>query len=141
MGAMKNASSERKDARATASKGKQGKIPFSDFRFVRIELTEDEKQTFRALLDSGEFDGISPDDFVSQGCKVSFSAGDDAGTIICSVTCTDPTAVNAALVLTGRGRISTTALAVCMYKHIYLCSDGSWREGEARRGGGYSDIG
>lgn len=117
------------------------KVPYADFRFVRLELTEPEKEHFRSLLASGEFESLSLDDFLRDGYKVTLSNTGENGTIICSVSMPYANHHNAGLVLTGRGRDAATAAAVVTYKHNYLAQDTLWREAESRRGGSYSDIG
>lgn len=136
---------ELKNAKRPASKGaslsKTGKIPFSDFRFVRIELTSAERDDCRSMLEAGEFESFSIDDYLAEGYKVSFNRDDAHDSTICSISQPDPTHQNAGLILTGRGRDSAAALGVVSYKSHYLCEDSLWREAESRRGGSYNDIG
>lgn len=124
----------------SAAKRKDAKVPFSESRFVRIELTEKDKEQFRALLEAGEFESLRIDDFLSERYSVSFSEGDGGKTVVCTVRMAYVDHPNAGLSLTGRGRDSATALAVCAYKHTYLCSEQLWRAAEDSRGGSYSDI-
>ena len=140
MGTMKEKKNDRGNATAREKERKNAKVPYADFRFVRLELTEPEKDNFRSLLGSGEFESLSPDDFLPDGYKVSFTSGDNEASVICSISQPFATHHNHGLILTGRGRDSATALAVCAYKHLYLCEDTLWREAEQRRGGSYSDI-
>lgn len=120
---------------------KRSKVPFNEFRFVRIELTEPEKQEFRALLDSGEFDEIPLDGWIGRGFKISISPDDKGGGIIASLSATYSDSDNKGLVLTARGRDAITALAVLEYKDKYLAGEDGWGSCEDRRGGSYSDIG
>lgn len=141
MSVAKEQLSQRRNASKRSGEHKSSKVAFADFRFVRIELLADEKEDFKALLAAGEFSDVTPDQFISEGYTVKFSAGDNGSTVICSISqpCADHP--NAALVLTGRGRDTATALAVCVYKHTILATDGLWRECESRRGTAYDDIG
>lgn len=141
MGYGKNGKAVGSSGSSAQKKRSTAKVPFSDFRFVRIELLEPDKESFRSLLASGEFESLSPDDFVGEGYKVSFAETDAEKSIICSVSMAKADHHNAGLILTGRGRDSATALAVVAFKHIYLCQDTLWREAESQRGGSYSDIG
>jgi len=118
-----------------------GRVAFADMRFVRIELLESEKEVFRALLDSGEFEQVSADDFIERGYKVTFTQDTRGGGALCTVSACAADHPNAGLMLTGRGRDAATAIAVVAYKDIYLCPDGLWRAAEDQRGGSYSDIG
>ena len=110
-------------------------------RFVGIELLAEEKQNFRSLLESGEFESLSPDDFIERGYKVTFTADKRGGGVICTLSAPDLDHPNNGLLLTGRGGDSTTALAVAAYKDIYLCPDGLWLEAEGRRRRDADDIG
>jgi len=118
-----------------------GRVAFADMRFVRIELLESEKDEFRALLDSGEFETVSIDNFIERGYKVTYTRDTRGGGALCTVSAGDADHPNAGLMLTGRGRDATVALAVVAFKDIYLCPDGLWRAAEDSRGGSYSDIG
>lgn len=123
------------------SKREATRVPYSDFRFVRIELVEDEKEVLRALVGSGEFESLSADFFLELGYGVGFSTGDAGNTVICTVSMYNATHPNAGLRLTGRGRDAASALISCAYKHVYLCEDGMWRQGEDKRGGSTADYG
>lgn len=127
-------------ARRDTQKANQ-RVPFADFRFVRIELLEGEKERFRDLLAAGEFAPLDADEFIVEGYTVKYTYDDKAKTVICSVSQPFVEHHNSGLVLTGRGRDTVTALAVCAFKHRYLCQDTLWREAEAQRGGSYDDIG
>lgn len=117
------------------------KVPFADYRFVRIELTEKEKDEFRGQLASGEFDDFDPSDWCRSGYKLTFSFDDTNNTFIATLTAQYKNMPNSGLVLTGRGGSIPTALAVLQFKHIHLCGDDGWKAAESLRGGSYSDIG
>lgn len=141
MGVNKELKNDKRPRSKGTAISKTGKIPFSDFRFVRIELTSTERDECRAMLEAGEFKSFSIDDYVAEGYKVSFSRDEAHDSTVCSVSQPDPTHQNAGLILTGRGSSATTALGVVSYKSHYLCEDTLWREAESRRGGSYNDIG
>lgn len=120
-----------------ATKGKSGAF---NARFVGIELLAEEKQQFRALLDSGEFSDLQVDDFIERGYKVTFTSDKRGGGVICTLSAPDADHVNNGLLLTGRGRDATTALGVVAFKDIYLCPDGLWLEAESLRSRNTDDI-
>lgn len=117
------------------------KVPFAEFRFVRIELTEPEKDEFRKLRDSGEFDTVDVDHWAKQGYKLSVSYDDQHNSIIVSLTAQYRDMDNSGLILTGRGASYASALGVLEYKDKYLCGDVGWLAAESGRGGSYGDIG
>lgn len=117
------------------------KVPFSDFRFVRIELLEGEKEQFRSLMESGEFTDVDVDGWLLEGYSLKHTYDPQNKTFVCSLSQPYAEHPNGGLVLTGRGRDTATALSVVAFKHFYLCEDTLWREAESRRGGSYSDIG
>lgn len=137
-------SKEQKHAKRTGLKGsadKRRKVPFNEFRFVRVELTEKEKGEFRSLLEAGEFDTIPIDEFLERGLKLSVSRDFQNGSVVASLTAQYTDCSDAGQVLTAHGRDAVTALAVLTYKDRYLAGEDGWSACEARRGGSYSDIG
>jgi len=133
----------KQDARSSSigKTDKRVKVPFAEFRFVRIELSEKEKSEFKALLDSGEFAEIPLDEWLDRGYKLTVSRDDKSSGVICSVTAVYTNAPDAGLVLTARGRDAITALSVLAYKDKYLAGDAGWLACESSRGGSYDDIG
>lgn len=123
------------------SRTKQQKVAFNDFRFIRVELTEPEKDEFRSLLEGGEFDPLPLDDWLERGLKLTLSAERGKRTVIASLSGVWLDGGDAGLVLVGRGGDAITAMAVLQYKDEYLCGDEGWLAAETRRGGSYSDIG
>lgn len=134
-------SNPKKSKSSAEKKRENARVPFSDFRFARIELLEEEKERLRALVSSGEFESLSTDFFLEQGYGVGYSVGDDGKTVICTASMYDAGHPNGGLRLTGRGRDAASALTALAFKHIYLCEDGMWREAENRRGGSFADYG
>lgn len=117
------------------------KVPFAEFRFVRIELDEPEKTEFRAMLSAGEYDGLDVSDILVEGYKLSISHDPTHSTFVASFTGQYKNMPNSGLVLTGRGSTASIALAVLVHKHSYVCGDEFWSVVESGRGGSYSDIG
>ena len=141
---MSVAKEQKNDARrkgSRPSKREAGKVPFADFRFVRIEFTASERDDCRSQLEVGEFEHVSIRDYNDEGYKVTFAKDRDGDTYLCSVSMPHSDHHNAGLILTGRGKNPDTALGVVSYKHLVLCEDTLWREAEDRRGGSYQDIG
>jgi hypothetical protein len=118
-----------------------GTIPFSEMRFVRIELTEAEKEEFRALMANEEFTSDFLDKAVRAGYKVSFSLDKNGGGVLCSIRAESRGLLDAGLILTGRGKTIAVAVAVCEYKSNYLADENGWLAAETRRGGSFDDVG
>lgn len=116
-------------------------IPFAQMRFVRIEVTEAEKEEFRTLLESEEFSGGFLDQCIEAGYKVTFSKDKNGRGTLCSVRAETTELLDAGLILTGRGKSSAVALAMCEYKSNYLADENGWLAAETRRGGFYDDVG
>lgn len=140
MGSQKELKNAKKSS-PVGAKAKRFKVPFSDFRFVRIELTEQEKQSFKALLESGEFDEIPLDEWMERELKLSVSVDTEHRSVLASLTVPYSDMQDAGCVLTARGRDAITALAVLTFKDRHLAGEGGWRQCESERGGSYSDIG
>lgn len=117
------------------------KVPFAQFRFVRIELDEAEKTEFREMYSAGEYDRLEFDGLLREGYKLTVSYDVTHSTFIASLSGVYKDMPNAGLVLTGRGNSEAVARAVLMHKHSYVCSDELWTAIENSRGGSYSDIG
>lgn len=117
------------------------KVPFTAYRFIRIELTEPEKVEFRELLAGGEFEGDAVTDWVQQGYKFTVNYDHQHSTFLASLSGQYENMLNAGLVLTGRGSSAPVAVAVLEYKDRYLADETGWAACETSRGGSYSDIG
>lgn len=128
-----------RNSRSSKDIGQQ--IPFNQMRFVRIELTEAEKQDFRALLAASEFSWAFLDKCIEAGYKVTFSRDKDNRGVLCSIRCETTGLLDSGLILTGRGGTVSTALAVAEYKTNYLADENGWLAAETRRGGSYDDVG
>lgn len=122
-------------------KDNSGTVPYGQMRFVRIELTEAEKQEFRALLAAQEFSWDFVDRVLLAGYKVTHSVDKNGGGFLCSIRAESTELLDAGLILTGRGKTVATAIAVCEYKFTYLAGDDGWLAAEVRRGGSYDDVG
>lgn len=126
---------------ASNRKDVSGTIPYGEMRFVRIELTEAEKQEFRALLAAEEFSPDFTDRVLTAGYKVGLSVDKNGGGFLCSIRAEARELLDAGLILTGRGKTVAIAVAVCEYKSTYLADENGWLEAEIRRGGSYDDVG
>lgn len=129
------------DRKSRGGDGKPAKVSFAEFRFVRIELTEREKDKFRELRDSGEFEPLDIDSWMQQGYKFSASYDPQYNSVVVSLSAQYRDMPNAGLILTGRGGSFASAVAVLEYKDKYLAGDDGWLAAETSRGGSYSDIG
>lgn len=140
---MSGRSSERYQKKDTTPKQRQRSsgIPFENYRFCRIELTEAEKDDLRAdYLPNASPIGIMTD-LAIPGYKFSYTLGDDGKTHLVSLTCRAVEDVNAGLTITARGGDVSKAIVVLGYKVLILCGERAWREVEHERGGRYDDIG
>lgn len=126
-------------SKSTASEDKTP-IAFNDYRFVKLDLSNDEKVDFRGQLESGDFEHIDAGYFLSQGYSVKLSPQDDGKTVLCTVVCSDSTHHNAGLLLTGRANDAATAIRVAAYKDGVICDNGNWLAAEYTRRGGPYDI-
>lgn len=123
------------------SRRDNGKVPFTDFRFVRLELTEAEKNEFRELYSAGEFEALDIDGWLEAGYKLSLTKGDAGATVVATLSGQYRDMLDGGLLLTGRGSSVALALAVLSFKHNTLADEDGWLAAEDRRGGTYSDIG
>lgn len=132
---------EMESGRGGNKAGRLVKVPFSDHRFLRIELTAAEKDEFRSLLANGEFDGKEYDDWCRAGHKLSVSFDFQHNTFTVSLTGQYVGMSNAGLVVTARGSTVATALAALQFKLDYIIGDDEWVATQDSRGGSYDDIG
>lgn len=97
------------------------------FDFVEIRLTDADKADFKAKyakdaqLFFGELDGLS-----KNGYKVSLSYDTSNNCVIASLTCREASDPNFNFVLTARAGDTWEALALVLYKHLFMCDDGDW---------------
>lgn len=115
------------------SGGKTGAVKpgFDDYTFVRIELNQESKNHYKALLASDEFaDFEQLTAYVDGGYKVSFNKDSKGEGIVCSVACYASDDPNCGRILTGRGATATAAWNVFRFKTLYLCEDEIWSTGE-----------
>jgi len=123
------------------SNNSEARYAYNEMRFVRIELSDDEKAEFKSLLEAGEFDPSFLDKCVDARYNITLSKDKRGNGSLCCVRAEYKDMLDGGLILSGRGKDITTAIAVCEYKATYLADENGWLEAEARRGGGYSDIG
>lgn len=132
----KERSRNRKDG---GGRGDRPKVPFGGFRFIRIELTETERDELRSVLEDGSTLPFDLDNLVRDGYTLKISCSDGDATVLASLSQCYRDHQNAGLVLTARGRNTATALSVLSYKLHTLIREDPWRQVEAERGGPYED--
>lgn len=132
---------EPKKHTGTDANGKRAKVPFGTARFVRIELTGQEKGEFRTLLDNGEFEQPPIQHWLDMGYKLTLSVDERGGGVVAVLSPQFLDVENAGLQLSARAGTWHDALAVLEYKDFYLAGEDGWAATEQRRGGSYSDIG
>lgn len=128
------------------SKGKgsdqdKRKLLFGDYRFVRLELTTEERDDARASISNSPQPLEVITGFLDRGYTVKFSVDAKGGGCLCSVTNTDPESADGGLILTGRGATALVAWNAFLYKDLVICADRGWKQTEYERGGSYQDIG
>lgn len=121
--------------------GDRERYSFHQMRFVRLELTEEEKQEFKSLLESEEFSWDFLNTCIEAGYGVSFGKDKRGGGHICTIRAEYKDMLDGGLNLSGRGKTAFIALAVCEYKSTYLADETGWLAAETRRGGSYDDVG
>lgn len=117
------------------------KPDYRDYRFVRLELSEQERRDVSDWELSDESLDAWLDELLSAGYSLKLSRGDDGKTIHATISCDNPDEPNAGLRLSGFGRSRAAALRSCAYKDTVICEYRTWREAESERGGQYRDIG
>jgi len=117
------------------------KFSYGEMRFVNIELTAEEKEEFRKLLDANEFHPSFLDRCLAQNYTVTIGKDKRGNGILCSIRAEYKDMLDGGLILTGRGKDVLTAIAVCEYKNGYLADENGWLAAETARAGSYSDIG
>jgi len=142
MGYEKSKTGSNREKGSKARGGKpDGGLAFGDYRFVRIELTAEERDECRDFIQEKTARLEDIDAFLGQGFTVKFSTDKKGGGSLCAVTCSDPEHGDRGLILTARGSTASVAWLVLMYKDLVICADRGWRQTESERGGGFSDIG
>jgi len=142
MGYEKGKSAAKRDARMQGRDNKrQGTIDYRDYRFVHIDLREDEKRELRSIEYSLEGITAWMDECYRAGYTGKFKSDSGRGTIHFTLSCDNPEAPNAGLRLSGFGQSSAAALVSCWYKDTVICADRDWRQAEHERGGDTLDIG
>jgi len=126
---------------APRNSGGSERYSFAEMRFVRIELTESEKEEFRALLAAGEFDSGFLDLCIDANYSITINRDKNGGGVLVSIRAEHKNMLDGGLILSGRGKDVPTAVAVCEFKSTYLADENGWLAAETRRGGSASDIG
>jgi len=123
------------------SNNSDARYTYGEMRFVRIELTDDEKTEFKSLMETGEFNTEFLTQCVNARYNITIGKDKRGNGILCCVRAEFKDMLDGGLILAGRGKDVTTAIAVCEYKATYLADENGWAAAEVGRGGGYSDIG
>jgi len=130
-----------KKGKGAAKKQPTERIPFNEYVFVRIELTQDEKTDLKAnYIPDINFAHVL-DDLVISGYKLSLAQQGEQPTWIATLSCGDRADDNGGLSLSARGYSASAALACLGYKVLVLAEDKPWRQVESERGGGYDNLG
>lgn len=103
-------------------------LAFGQYWFVKYELDVGEKDRVREMIGKQELTGTAIIDRMIDGYKFSANWTDGGTTMLASLTCVNPTHMNAGGVLTGRGKDFKRAIAVLEYKLIQLDLYPSWRD-------------
>lgn len=131
-----------RDNRKKTDGGKlRDKLSFGDYRFVRIELTTEEKDEAREYIAKAPFGLDAVDRYMEAAYTVKFSRDKKGNGVLCAVTCSDNESGDRGLILTARGGTATVAWLMFLYKDLVICDDRSWLQAESERGGSYDDIG
>ena len=142
MGYEKGKQQSARDNRKKADGDKlRDKLAFGDYRFVRIELSAEEKEHAREYIAEATFGLETADRYLETGYTVKFSSDKKGGGKLCAVTCSDSDSGDRGLILTARGSTATIAWLMFLYKDLAICADRSWLQAESERGGSYDDIG
>lgn len=140
MGQHERQAEQKRDSRRPGNT-KSKRLAFGDYRFVRIDLSSEEKDDFHTRVGDGSFRPLGIAAYLSDGYSVKFSQADGGKTVVCTLTQTNVSHPNAGLSISGRGRDTETAFAVVAYKDIVVCNDGQWLQTEYERSGTSPDIG
>lgn len=142
MGYEKSKLQSARDNRKKADGSKlRDKLAFGDYRFVRIELSAEEKDDAREYLATAQVGLEAADRYLETGYTVKFSHDKKGAGVLCAVTCSDVESGDRGLILTARGSTTAVAWLMFLYKDLVICADRSWLQAESERGGSYDDIG
>lgn len=116
-------------ARTNGNAKSQSRNPkdWSNFEFVNIPLTEADKTHFK------ELQSTNPDELddalvtlVEGEYKFSVTWDKSNECFIGSLTCRHPSDDNYGYVLSSRSDNLFEVMRLCVFKHVYLCENGSW---------------
>lgn len=139
MGIHGNEPRNKKSAARNTEPAADERTKYSDFKFVRIELSEEEKAEFRGLLRSGDEPELDLDDLVSKGYALSLSLDRDGKTVLVTLKQLYVLGENTRGILTARHGSARGALACLAYKLQVIIGNRFWQEAEMARGGEYDD--
>lgn len=118
--------------RVTGKKERSG--DYGEQRFVRAELSQEEKASLRSWRASGTFDlfdGVQT--MLEEGYRLSLKFDAYNECMACFVSHTDPEHENFGLILVGRGKFGESAMVEALYKHLHLC-DTHWPDPDVKSG-------
>lgn len=97
---------------------------FSDFKFVNVSLSSDEKRELERLAaDPSQFPVEGLFRLAASGYKLSINRDKDGGGYLCSATDLRPDSPSGKWVLVGRGSTPFNAWVSLAYKHFVLLSE------------------
>jgi len=130
-----------KSRRGKPERQKPAKVAFGDYRFLRFELTAEEKEDFHVnyLPDNNALLVLC--DLALPGYKTSQSWDEAGKTVTASITCNDPADENAGLIVSAKAGDISKAILVLGYKVLIVADDRPWAQVESERGGGDTTIG
>jgi hypothetical protein len=115
--------------RKTGNSKSNSKQPadWQKFDFVEIRLTEEDKADFKAKYQKdAQIFFSETDTLLKSGYKFSVSYDTGNNAVIASLTCKEALDPNFNYVMTARAGEYWEALALVMYKHMFMCDDGDW---------------
>jgi hypothetical protein len=139
MGVEKDKEAVRRERQRKSKPSGKG---FGDYKFIDINLTEEEKEIFRMEHFDAKLNTMTLiEDWVSAGYKLSISTDDKGGGVLVTLTARFGSAGNEGLILTARAGDAHKALQVLWYKDFFVCGDGGWALASGERSGLGGDIG
>lgn len=129
-----------KNSKSQRKADKPVKVGFSMTWFVRIELTNEEKDDYRENYSQAFEPAEAIDDWLDRGFKVSFNRDTNGRGVLASIFAQWSGMEDSGGILTARGATATAAVGVLVYKDRIVCGERTWKETQNERGGGYDDI-
>jgi len=127
--------------RQKVNKPLTARVPFERMRFVRLELSQGDKEVFKAWLAEDESYTLDVDSLLRIGYEVSAKLDSAGDGVLVSLRSPFIDGQNSGLVLTGRGGSYARAIQVLAFKIDYLVGGRAWEEAENSRRSDLDDIG